>query len=200
MAYIIGITGGIGSGKTAATDWFAKQGITIIDADVIARQIVEPPSPILTQIQQQFGTWVCNADGSLNRTALREFIFKNPDARKQLEQITHPAIRAEIQQQLQHASSPYAILVSPLLFETKQHLLTQRTLLIDVDEQTQRMRASQRDATTPEQIQRIIDAQLPRTTKQQLADDIILNDGDLTQLYQKLAKLHQIYLNCGATA
>lgn len=199
MAYIIGVTGGIGSGKTAATDWFAQQDIVIVDADVIARQIVEPPSPILKQIQQHFGDWVCNADGTLNRTALREFIFDNPDARKQLEQITHPAIRAEIQQQLQQASSPYVILVSPLLFETKQHLLTQRTLLIDVDEQTQRMRASQRDATTPEQIQRIIDAQLPRTTKQQLADDILLNDRDLSQLYQKLAELHQQYLAYATT-
>lgn len=194
MAYIIGVTGGIGSGKTAATDWFAGQGISIIDADIVARQIVEPPSPILQQIQHHFGDWVLHENGHLDRTRLREFIFKNPDARKQLEQITHPAIRAEIQQQLQQASSPYVILVSPLLFETKQHLLTQRTLLIDVDEQTQRMRASQRDATTPEQIQRIIDAQLPRTTKQQLADDILLNDGDLTQLYQKLTELHQQYL------
>ena len=194
MRFILGITGGIGSGKSAATQWFESQGIRVIDADVVAREIVEPGQPALQKIQQLFGDWVLLEDGNLDRRALREYIFQLPEARHRLEQITHPAIRQSIIQQLQQAESPYVILVSPLLFETSQHEMVQHTLLIDADEQTQLQRASQRDGQTEEQIRKIIAAQMPRTQKQQLANDIVLNDGLLEHLYKQLKPLHLNYL------
>jgi len=128
MAFVVGLTGGIGSGKSAASAWFESQCIVVVDADVVAREVVQKGQPALKDIHQAFGDWVLQADGELNRRALREHIFKAPEARKVLEQITHPAIRSSIIQRLAQADSPYAILVSPLLFETNQHELTQRTL------------------------------------------------------------------------
>ncbi|ENX17306.1 dephospho-CoA kinase [Acinetobacter sp. CIP 64.2] len=194
MRFILGITGGIGSGKSAATQWFESQGITVIDADVVAREVVEPGQPALRAIRDNFGDWVLLADGNLDRRALREHIFQFPEARQTLEKITHPAIRQSIIQQLQQAESPYVILVSPLLFETNQHQLTHHTLLVDADEQTQLQRASQRDGQSEEQIRKIIAAQMPRSQKQQLANDIVLNDGLLEHLHQQLKPLHFSYL------
>ena len=194
MPFILGITGGIGSGKSAATQWFESQGIHVVDADIVAREIVAPGQAALAAIQQTFGDWVLLADGSLDRRALREHIFQDPAARQQLEKITHPAIRQSIIQQLQQAQSPYVILVSPLLFESNQHQLVQHSLLIDVDEATQIQRASQRDGHNIEHIQQIIAAQMPRHQKQQLANDIVLNNGSLDVLYKQLKVLHLGYL------
>ncbi|WP_374572867.1 dephospho-CoA kinase [Acinetobacter sp.] len=194
MAFVVGLTGGIGSGKSAASAWFESQGITVVDADVAAREIVQKGQPALAQIQQAFGGWVLLDNGELNRRALREHIFKAPEARKVLEQITHPAIRSSIIQQLQQAASPYVLLASPLLFETSQHELAQRTLLIDASEELQIQRASQRDGQNEEQIKKIIAAQMPRAQKQQRADDIVLNDGHLDHLYLHLQPLHEKYL------
>ncbi|ENV10804.1 dephospho-CoA kinase [Acinetobacter higginsii] len=194
MRFILGITGGIGSGKSAATQWFESQGISVVDADIVAREVVEPGQPALQAIQQAFGDWVLLEDGSLDRRALREHIFQFPEARQNLENITHPAIRQSIIQQLQQAESPYVILVSPLLFETNQHELVQHTLLVDADEQTQLQRASQRDGQSEQQIRKIIAAQMSRTQKQQLADDIVINDGLLEHLHQQLKPLHFSYL------
>lgn len=194
MAFVVGLTGGIGSGKSAASAWFESQCIVVVDADVVAREVVQKGQPALKDIHQAFGDWVLQADGELNRRALREHIFKAPEARKVLEQITHPAIRSSIIQQLAQADSPYAILVSPLLFETNQHELTQRTLLIDASEELQILRASQRDGQNEEQIKKIIAAQMPRLRKQQIADDIVLNDGHLDHLYQHLQPMHEKYL------
>lgn len=194
MAFVVGLTGGIGSGKSAASAWFESQCIVVVDADIVAREIVQKGQPALKDIHQAFGDWVLQADGELNRRALREHIFKAPEARKVLEQITHPAIRSAIIQQLAQADSPYAILVSPLLFETNQHELTQRTLLIDASEELQILRASQRDGQNEEQIKKIIAAQMPRLRKQQIADDIVLNDGHLDHLYQRLQPMHEKYL------
>ncbi|MGN5763375.1 dephospho-CoA kinase [Acinetobacter calcoaceticus] len=194
MGFILGITGGIGSGKSAATQWFESQGITVVDADIVAREVVEPGQPALQAIQQAFGDWVLLEDGNLDRRALREHIFQFPEARQTLEKITHPAIRQSIIQQLQQAESPYVILVSPLLFETNQHQLTHHTLLVDADEQTQLQRASQRDGQSEEQIRKIIAAQMPRAQKQQLANDIVINDGLLEHLHQQLKPLHLSYL------
>ncbi|ENX12932.1 dephospho-CoA kinase [Acinetobacter sp. CIP 51.11] len=199
MKFVLGLTGGIGSGKSAASQWFEAQGITVVDADVVAREVVEIGQPALTQIQQAFGDWVLLADGSLNRRALREYIFQSPEARKTLESITHPAIRTSIIQQLHAAQSPYAILVSPLLFETNQHELTQHTLLIDATIELQIERASQRDGQNIEQIRNIIAAQMSREQKQTMADDIVLNDGHLGHLYAHLRLLHQKYLNMAAS-
>ena len=194
MSFILGLTGGIGSGKSAASHWFEQQGIHVVDADVVAREIVAVGQPALQQIQAQFGDWVLLDNGELNRRALREHIFQDPAARTQLENITHPAIRQSIRQQLQDATSPYVILVSPLLFETNQHELTQHTLLIDASIDLQILRASQRDHQNIEQIQAIIQAQMPREQKQALANDIVINDGHLEHLYAQLKTLHLKYL------
>ena len=194
MTLIVGLTGGIGSGKSAASQWFETQGINVVDADIVAREIVEKGQPALAQIQSAFGDWVLLESGELNRKALREHIFQHPSARQQLEDITHPAIRQSIIEQLEQANSPYVILVSPLLFETNQHLLTQRTLLIDASIELQIQRASQRDGQSVEQIENIIQAQMPRDRKLDLADDIAVNDGHLEHLYTQLQKLHLHYL------
>lgn len=194
MSFILGITGGIGSGKSAATQWFESQGIVVVDADIVAREVVELGQPALKEIQLSFGDWVLLEDGNLNRRALREHIFQFPEARETLEKITHPAIRQSIIQQLQQAESPYVILVSPLLFETNQHELVHHSLLIDAKEQTQLQRASQRDGQNEEQIRKIIAVQMPRTQKQLLANDIVMNDGLLEHLHQQLKPLHLKYL------
>ena len=190
----MGLTGGIGSGKSAASAWFETQGITVVDADIVAREIVAKGQPALEQIQAAFGDWVLLDNGELNRQALREHIFKDPGARKVLESITHPAIRASIIQQLQAATSPYVILVSPLLFETNQHELTNHTLLIDASIDLQIQRAAMRDHQSVDQIEKIIQAQMSREQKRSLADDIVLNDGHLDHLYTHLKPLHEAYL------
>lgn len=200
MSFILGITGGIGSGKSAATQWFESQGIIVVDADIVAREVVDLGQPALKEIQLSFGDWVLLEDGNLNRRALREHIFQFPEARETLEKITHPAIRQSIIQQLQQAESPYVILVSPLLFETNQHELVHHTLLIDADEQTQLQRASQRDGQNEEQIRKIISVQMPRTQKQLLANDIVMNDGLLEHLHQQLKPLHLKYLQSAEQA
>jgi dephospho-CoA kinase len=156
--------------------------------------VVEKGQPTLQKIQQTFGDWVLQSDGNLDRRALREYIFQNPEARQTLEKITHPAIRQSIIQQLQNPKSPYVILVSPLLFETNQHELVNHTLLVDASEQTQIQRASQRDGQNQEQIQKIIAAQMSRERKRELANDIVFNDGLLEHLHQQLEPLHQSYL------
>lgn len=198
MKFVLGLTGGIGSGKSAASQWFEAQGIAVVDADIVAREVVDIGQPALQQIREAFGDWVLLKDGSLNRRVLREHIFQSPEARKTLENITHPAIRTSIIQQLHAAQSPYAILVSPLLFETNQHELTQHTLLIDAAIELQIQRASQRDGQNVEQIQKIIAAQMPREQKRAMADDIVLNDGELEHLYAHLTPLHEKYLQMTA--
>lgn len=194
MALIIGLTGGIGSGKTAASDWFAQQGITVVDADVVAREVVAPGQPALSDICQAFGNWVLQPDGSLDRAALRQHIFSHPDARTTLEHITHPRIRQQIIAQLNQAASPYTMLVSPLLIESRQHELVNRILLVDVPEHLQLSRASLRDSQSSEAIARIMRVQMPRLQRQTHADDIVVNDGDLAHLYHQLLPLHHRYL------
>ncbi len=194
MRLIVGLTGGIGSGKSAASAWFEQQGITIVDADVVAREVVQVGSPVLQQLVACFGDWVLLENGELNRRALREHVFAHDEARQSLNQITHPAIRQSIINQLEQATSPYIILVSPLLFESQQDELTSRTLLIDASLELQIQRASTRDGQSLEQIQSVIAAQMPREQKQQRADDIVLNDGELEHLYAQLRPLHLKYL------
>ncbi|MEB4801075.1 dephospho-CoA kinase [Acinetobacter soli] len=194
MPYIVGLTGGIGSGKSAASQWFEHQGIDVVDADVVAREVVQPGQSALEKIAQHFGDWVLQADGQLDRRALRDYIFQHPEARQQLEAITHPIIRQSILSQLQQAQSAYVILVSPLLFETGQDRMTHRNLLVDVSEAIQLKRASQRDAQSTEQIQKIIATQMPRSEKLKRADDVVHNEGTLDELYQQLMRLHTDYL------
>jgi dephospho-CoA kinase len=195
--FIIGLTGGIGSGKTAASDWFVAQGISVVDADVVAREVVAIGEPALYEIAQTFGDWALLEDGSLNRAALRQHVYEHPEDRKKLEQITHSRIYSTMLLQLQAASSPYVILVSPLLLESgKAGLasLCQRILVIDVAESVQRTRAGSRDGQTPESIDRIIAVQIHRNDRLKLADDIVVNDGDLVHLYAQLQVVHEAYL------
>lgn len=191
---VIGLTGGIGSGKTMATDHFARLGITVVDADLASRVIVEPGKPALEEIAAHFGRDVLQPDGTLNRARLREIVFADPEARKTLERITHPRIAKEIARQLAASTSPYTILVSPLLFESSQHRYARRTLLIDVPEELQRNRAVSRDGVSAEQIEAIMAVQMSREQRRTLADDVILNDGQPEHLYAAIEALHARYL------
>lgn len=191
---IVGITGGIGSGKTAVTDEFERLGISVVDADVAARTIVEKGKPALEQIAQHFGSDILLENEELNRAALRKLIFDQPNERKWLEQLTHPLIRNEIIQGLQSAKSPYVILASPLLIESGQYHLVKRTLVVDVPESLQIERTCKRDNNDAQQVQAIINAQLPREKRLKHADDIICNNKDLAYLHAEVAKYHQQYL------
>lgn len=193
-SWILGITGGIGSGKTAATDYLHSLGITIVDADVVSREIVAPGQPALTAIHQCFGDEALLENGQLNRPWLRQRVFSDPEQRLALEAITHPAIREGLRQQLQAATSPYAVLASPLLWESGQVNFVQRTLLIDVSEATQMLRASQRDGVSAEQIKAIMQAQWSRGQRLARADDIVSNEGSVADLQRQLDTLHQQYL------
>ena len=196
--WILGLTGGIGSGKTAASDFFAARGITVVDADIVAREVVEPGQPAWQAIHERYGEQVLLPDQTLNRPWLREKVFADSGERHWLESQTHPRIRASIIRQLQQATSPYAILVSPLLFESGQAQLTSRTLLIDVPPALQMERACRRDQNNEEQIRRIIAAQMSREERCRLADDIADNSKDLEHLYHQLRQFHSAYLGYAA--
>lgn len=181
--FVVGLTGGIGSGKTAASDYLASKGITVVDADLASRIVVQPGQPALARIAERFGADKLNADGSLNRAALRNVVFADKQALKDLEAITHPAIRDELVRQLQAATSPYVLLVSPLLLETNQHELVDRVLLIDVPEDVQVARTAQRDQVAASQVKAIMDTQMPRQQRRDKADDIVVNDSTLDALH-----------------
>lgn len=192
---VIGLTGGIGSGKTAVSDRFALKGIAIVDADIASRAVVEPGKPALAEIAAHFGDEVILESGELNRAKLREIVFADPSQREQLEAMTHPRIRDEIVSGLQSARSPYVILASPLLMETDQHQMCDRILLVDVPEDIQLQRASSRDGVSVEQIKAIMAAQTSREKRRQNADDIIVNDRDLNWLDEEVERLHNSYLS-----
>ena len=192
---VIGLTGGIGSGKTLASDYLESLGISVTDADRIAREVVAVGEPALAAIAAHFGADVLMPDGQLNRAALRERVFADPAERKALEAITHPAIRARIAQRLSESRSPYSVLVSPLLFESGQSAFCQRTLLIDADESHQIARAAQRDGVPEAQISSIVAVQMSRAERRARADDIVLNDGAPEDLYRALDRLHATYLS-----
>lgn len=191
---IIGLTGGIGSGKSAAADRFAMQhGIHVVDADIKSRVVVEPGRPALASIVDRFGDAILLDNGALNRAALRERVFKEPEQRMWLEQLLHPLIRDEIQQDLASAISPYAILVSPLLIESGQYRMTDRVLVVDVPEPVQIARTASRDGVPAEQIQAIMQAQAKREDRLAQAHDIIRNDKDLAALHAQVDALHERY-------
>lgn len=190
----IGLTGGIGSGKTTVANLFAHFGVPIIDADIIARECVRAGSTGLQQIQQHFGASFINNRGELNRTVLREHIFKNESERKKLEAILHPLILHQMKQQqhilLTQKKDPYCLAVMPLLFETAPHPWLDRILLIRADNATRIQRLTLRDKVSTDHIQRIIQTQ---TQTPSLADDIIDNNGELDSLQQQVEQLHLRY-------
>lgn len=192
--WIVGLTGGIGSGKTAVASCFVELGVHTVDADDAARWVVEPGEPALVAIAQHFGPSVIQPDGQLDRAALRAIIFQQPEQRQWLEQLLHPIIRQRIVDNLATATSPYAILVSPLLIETQQTQLCQRVLVIDVPEALQISRTMQRDGVSEAQVRAILQAQLSRLQRLEQADDVLVNDQDLTHIRQQVQQLHQQYL------
>lgn len=191
---VIGLTGGIGSGKSAASDHFESLGITVVDADIASRTVVQVGKPALAAIEAHFGASVIADDGSLNRAALRIKVFENPEERRWLEQLTHPLIREEITRGLANARSPYAILSSPLLVESGQNQLTERTLVIDVPEEIQLARTMARDSNSESQVKAIMAAQSSREKRLSYADDVIVNDSSLEQLRAQVETLHHRYL------
>lgn len=193
--WILGLTGGIGSGKSAVAQYFIDLGVHLVDADHAARWVVEPRKPALGKIVEHFGAEVLQADGQLDRTALRKRIFANADDRRWLEALLHPLIGQEIMQYLARAESPYAILVSPLLIESGQHKLTQRVLVVDAPEQLQIQRTVARDQSSDEQVQAILKAQASREERLSHADDVLLNDRDLAWLKSEVERLHHFYLS-----
>lgn len=194
VPWILGLTGGIGSGKSAAAQCFVDLGVHLVDADQAARWVVEPGRPALAKIAEHFGVGVLQADGTLNRAALRELIFKDPQQRVWLEGLLHPLIREEIRQYLARAESPYAILVSPLLLETTQHQMVQRILVIDVPEALQIERTVLRDKTNEEQVRAILKVQATREERLSRADDVIVNDRDPAWVKSEVERLHHFYL------
>ncbi len=195
---IIGLTGGIGSGKSQASQWFESQGIQIVDADIIAREIVKKNSPTLNKIINKFGNEILDKNGELNRRKLREIVFNKPQALMDLEQITHPDIRERATQLLAQSTSSYTILVAPLLLEASEAGLANlchRILVIDSNEQNQITRASQRDGQSVEKIQHIMANQLSRQERLVRAHDVVDNNQDIQHLNAQLAKLHELYLS-----
>ncbi|WP_434950147.1 dephospho-CoA kinase [Shewanella sp. HL-SH4] len=192
--FIVGLTGGIGSGKTTVANLFADLGITLVDADIVARQVVEPNSSGLQQIIQHFGADLCLADGSLNRSKLRDIIFNQPEQRDWLNNLLHPMIRNTMLQQVKNAASDYVILVVPLLFENGLDKLVNTTLVVDISPELQISRTSKRDNVASTQVEQIIQSQISRQQRLSKADDIVDNQGELNVLRDKVALLHHKYL------
>jgi len=194
MTYVVGVTGGIGSGKSAATAEFEKLGITVIDADIVSRQVVTPGTPCLRAIAEHFGRDLLTDKGELDRKALRQKVFSDPAEKDWLNSLLHPAIREEILTQLEQASSPYVILSAPLLLENNLDKYCQRVLVVDVPEELQLQRTIQRDESPKEEVEAIMKAQLSRKARLRKADDILNNESSIDQLRRQVNQLHQRYL------
>ena len=188
---VIGLSGGIGSGKTAVSDRFKALGIHVVDADIAARTIVEPNKPAWQDIKEFFGPEVLLQDRTLNRAWLRQQVFADIDKRKKLEEFTHPRIRAEIIRDLGNSNSAYTLLVSPLLIESGQLKLVEKVIIIDVPEALQIERTCSRDNNDSAQVKRIIAAQLPREKRLEHADWVIDNSEPLETLDARIESLHQ---------
>ena len=194
--YIVGLTGGIGSGKSTVAKAFKRLGVRVIDADKASRAVVEPGTKALSAIVNHFADQQLLVDGQLNRAALREIIFKNPEQKVWLEELLHPLIGEWIAMQIeQTSSSPYIILESPLLFETDHHKRVDVSLLVDLPPEQQIHRASQRDDVTSEQIQAIINTQMSRESKISLADYIFDNSLAIESIEQRVLQLHRQFEN-----
>ncbi|MGL6572745.1 dephospho-CoA kinase [Aeromonas hydrophila] len=193
--YVVAITGGIGSGKTTVANQFAELGIEVVDADVIAREVVEPGTPALAAIAAHFGSEVITPAGQLDRRRLRERVFTDPQAKGWLNALLHPLIRTEMQRQCAAARSPYCLLVVPLLVENRLTALANRVLVIDVDEATQIERTCRRDGVSREQAQAILAAQASRAERLAAADDVLDNqNGTPEAIKSRILALHETYL------
>lgn len=194
MMFSVALTGGIGSGKSTVADQLAALGAGVIDTDVLARELTAVGQPLLQRIAASFGAEMLRADGALDRAALRQRVFQSPPERKRLEALLHPAIEALMLERLATLTTPYAVLVIPLLFETGQQQWAQRVLVVDVPEEVQIERVRRRSGLATDEIKRIIASQIARTERLARADDIIDNNGDLTTLPAQVQRLHRQYL------
>ena len=187
---LVGLTGGIGSGKSAAADYFATLGIDVVDADLASRAVVEPGQPALSTIAEHFGAGIVDAQGHLDRAALRKKVFSDVADRKWLQQLLHPLINTYLVEQVAGARSAYCLLVNPLLIESGQQQWCDSVIVVDVPVATQLTRTMDRDDNTREQVQAIIDAQASREQRLRNADFVITNDRDLPSLYEQIDALH----------
>lgn len=194
MTLVVGITGGIGSGKSAVTRRLEEHGITVVDADVVARIVVEPGRPALAAIREHFGADILQADGTLDRAALRRLVFADESERLWLERLTHPLIGQEIVDQISASRSAYTVLSSPLLLDTSQKALVDCVVVVDAPESLQLQRTVQRDSNDEEQVKRIMAAQLSRDARLALADIVIDNSGSLEDLNLQVDELHKEFL------
>jgi dephospho-CoA kinase len=194
----VGLTGGIASGKSTVADLFAALGVTIIDTDVIAREIVAPGSPLLAKIAEHFGSDVIAADGGLDRRALRQRVFADPAERQWLEQLTHPEIRRLTDERSDAAPGPYSIVAIPLLVETGGKDRFDRVLVVDCEPELQLARLQARDGSTRAQAEAALAAQVSRAARLAVADDVIHNDGDIARLRDQVEKLHRAYVAASA--
>lgn len=194
----VGLTGGIGCGKSTVSDLFLALDVPVIDADTIAHQLTEPDQPALQDISKLFGTETLNADGTLNRPCLRDKVFSNPIEKQKLEAILHPLVYAEIQRQIQSLKSPYCILSIPLLLETNMSQSVDRILVVDCPIELQIARVKQRSQLSESRIRSIIDSQVSRADRIKQADDIIDNSGTHSKLAEQVKKLHNLYMTISA--
>jgi dephospho-CoA kinase len=196
----VGLTGGIASGKSTVTRLFEALGVPIIDTDLLAREVVAPGEPLLARIAARFGPGVLAADGSLDRTALRAIVFAEAAARADLEQLTHPAIRARLEARSAVLGGPYQVLVIPLLVETGGRTPVDRVLVVDCSEALQIRRLQARDGTPLEQARQILAAQATREARLAMANDVIVNEGDLAAVRDRVASLHATYISLARQA
>lgn len=189
----VGLTGGIASGKSTVADMFAERGVPVIDTDVIAREVVEPGQPALDEVRNRFGDDIVDAAGNLDRAALRQLIFADDEARRDLEAILHPRIGAETRRQSEAADAPYQLIVVPLLTESALLKFVDRVLVVDCDETRQIERLLARDAESVEQARRILNAQASREQRLAIADDVINNDEGLSHLREQVDRLDRQY-------
>lgn len=190
----IGLTGGIGSGKSTVAKLFAELGVNVIDADAIAREVVQPQCQAFAKIVAHFGHDILNEQGWLNRQKMRDIVFQNSEEREWLENLLHPIILSEMQKRITASHSPYCILVIPLLIESKQATHTvDRILLVDAPEDIRAQRTQQRDNITQDQVKKMMQSQASAEERLRLADDVIINDQDITHLRSEVKRLHNYY-------
>ena len=191
---IIGLTGGIGSGKSVASDKFKSLGITIVDADVASRTVVEPGKPALKEIEDHFGSGIITAEGKLDRNNLREIIATDPEERKWLESVTHPKIGEQITKEISESTSVYTLFVAPLLLETNSQEMCSRVVVVDVPKDVQIQRTAKRDKVSPNQVEQMVAAQMKREKRLEKADDVLLNNGTIEDLEKQVEELHKKYI------
>jgi dephospho-CoA kinase len=193
----VGLTGGIGSGKSTVAELFARRGVPVIDTDVIARQLVAPGQSALAEITREFGSELLGANGQLDRARMRQRVFEDPDARRRLEAILHPRIRAAVREQLAAITAPYCLIVVPLLVEIGFDESIDRVLVIDAEERHQQERVGRRDNVSADAVDRTMAAQASRAQRLARADDVITNNGTVADLERAVDRLHASYLALG---